>query len=50
MLERDGWAIESDGDAFFANNPDVADEPAARNRLDRLGLLTSARVRIEFER
>jgi hypothetical protein len=32
----------------YAVHPEVNDEAAARTRLDRLGLLTSRLVRIEF--
>jgi hypothetical protein len=51
ILANDGWELLVESDhAIFANHPEVPDEPTARSRLDRLGLLTSRRHRIEFER
>jgi hypothetical protein len=50
LLEEHGWWVEEDGDYLTASHPDVADQPAARNRLHQMGLLTSSRVRIEFGR
>jgi hypothetical protein len=49
ILQADGWLLKGDrGDAFLAEHPGVADQAAARRRLDRLGLLTSSRLRIAF--
>ncbi len=49
MLEESGWRVEQDGaDSYTASHPDVEDQPAARNRLQKMGLLTSNQVRIEF--
>jgi hypothetical protein len=49
VLRADGWSLEGlPGEAVLAGHPRVADEEAARARLNRLGLLTSAGVRIEF--
>jgi hypothetical protein len=49
ILQADGWTLEGGrGDSFFAENPGVPDEAAARRRLNRLGLLTSPRLRIVF--
>ncbi len=48
-LEHDGWKLEAITlDSLSACHPDVRDEPNARRRLQELGLLTSATVRIEF--
>ena len=49
-LRDDGWVLapQPDGSAF-ANHPAVADEAAARQRLDDLGLRTSGAVHIEFQ-
>jgi hypothetical protein len=51
ILVDDGWdlLVESD-QLIFANHPEVPDEPTARSRLNRLGLLTSRSHRIEFQR
>jgi hypothetical protein len=50
-LHKDGWMLESGSDdCFLARHPQVNDEPAARSRLHRLGLLTSPSLRIEFPR
>jgi hypothetical protein len=48
LLRRDGWSLDHDHHAFSASHPEVLDESAARNRLCRLGILTSPAVRIEF--
>ena len=49
VLEEAGWEVEDDGaDHFTASHRDVEDESAARERLEKLGLLTSVQVRIEF--
>lgn len=50
LLTRDGWALEDERDALWVSHPDVPDEATARNRLNRLGILTSPTLRIEFER
>jgi hypothetical protein len=48
-LHTDGWELEAaDTDVLCARHPLVEDERAARSRLYRLGLLTSAFLRIEF--
>jgi hypothetical protein len=48
-LREDGWRVESGpGVAVCARHPRVPDENAARRRLQRLGLLTSGSLRIEF--
>jgi hypothetical protein len=48
-LQNDGWQLAKEkNECFFANHPEVSDEPAARNRLNRIGLLTSASLSIEF--
>jgi hypothetical protein len=49
-LLRDGWRMEAeDPDSLHISHPEVPDEQAARDRLSRLGLLTSARLRIAFQ-
>jgi hypothetical protein len=49
ILQTDGWTLESgQDDAVLAEHAGVTDEAAARSRLDRLGLLTSGRLRIVF--
>src|SRR5262245_11060313 len=49
VLRADGWSLEgARNDAVLAEHPGVADEDAARSRLHRLDLLTSAGLRIEF--
>jgi hypothetical protein len=49
VLERDGWNLEWErDDSLIARHPLVKDETAGRNRLQDLGLLTAASVRIEF--
>ena len=48
LLSEDGWRLDEANSGFTANHPAVRDEPAARNRLSALGLLTSPSVRIEF--
>ena len=50
VLLEDGWSLDKRRDTISARHPDVPDETAARYRLNRLHLLTSATVRIEFER
>jgi len=50
-LRADGWRLERESDdEVTAHHPLVRDEPAARIRLQELGLLTSASLRIEFGR
>jgi len=50
LLLRDGWTVESQADGSLTiSHPQVPDEQAARDRLDRLGLLTSPAVRLDFE-
>src|SRR5262245_66457244 len=49
ILRADGWRVEGPPrHGFLAEHPSVTDEEAARGRLDRLGLLNSVRLRIEF--
>jgi hypothetical protein len=49
MLCESGWDVDEEGtDGLVATHPQVEDQPAARARLWRLGLLTSPRLRIEF--
>lgn len=47
-LQRDGWRLEVEDDCWSAQHPQVSNEPAARERLHSLGLLTSRTLRIEF--
>jgi hypothetical protein len=48
-LEAHGWRLdEGDDNHFTARHPNAEDQPAARQKLNRLGLLTSGRLRIEF--
>jgi hypothetical protein len=50
VLRDDGWEVEKDdAGTLTADHPEVPDQRAARSRLCRLGLLTSPRLRIEFE-
>jgi hypothetical protein len=49
ILQRDGWVIEKDqGDEIQVIHRHVGNEAAARNRLFRLGLLTTPSMRINF--
>jgi hypothetical protein len=49
-LRGDGWHLQGEPSGpFTGTHPDVADEAAARYRLDRLGLLISRSLRIHFE-
>jgi hypothetical protein len=49
-LRGDGWDLQSEpGGAVRGTHPDAPDEPAARGRLDGLGLLTSRALRIHFD-
>jgi hypothetical protein len=48
-LQNDGWRLGRDQDqSLFARHPEVADQGDARSRLQRLGLLTSSALHIEF--
>ena len=50
-LRGDGWQLQSEpGGVVLGTHPDVPDEAAARERLHRLGLLTSRALRIRFDR
>jgi len=50
-LQADGWELQRNQDqSLVARHFNVPDEPSARSRLHRLGLLTSASVCIEFHR
>jgi hypothetical protein len=50
-LQKDGWKLQTFQDGLLiAQHPEALDEPLARLRLHRLGLLTSARLSIRFER
>ena len=50
-LRGDGWQLRDEpGGAVLGTHPDVPDEAAARERLHRLGLLTSRALRIRFDR
>jgi len=50
-LQRDGWNLKTQNtDTLSASHADVDNEPAARRRLDAIGLLTSSILRIEFLR
>ncbi len=48
-MRRDGWKLEFQNDeSLVACHPQVQDSDDARQRLDRLGLLTSQAMRIHF--
>jgi hypothetical protein len=48
-LRDDGWSLTSQPDgSVLASHPAVTDQASARERLDRLGLLTSNAAQIEF--
>jgi hypothetical protein len=48
-LLKDGWRLEPrERDQYVASHQAVPDEPTARLRLDKVGLLTSSKVRIRF--
>ena len=48
-LLHDGWKLEAEHPSSFrVSHLQVTDEQAARTRLQRLGLLTSGSLRIEF--
>jgi hypothetical protein len=50
LLQDDGWSVTTEPDgSLSASHPAVADEAAARCRLEELGLLTAGSVRITFE-
>ena len=50
-LRGDGWQLQSEpGGAVLGTHPAVPDEAAARERLHRLGLLTSRALLIRFGR
>ena len=49
-LRGDGWELRGEpGGVVEGTHPEVPDEPAARGRLDGLGLLTSRALRIRFD-
>jgi hypothetical protein len=49
LLRANGWRLdEAAGNRVTASHPDITDQPSARQKLDRMGLLTSGRLRIEF--
>jgi hypothetical protein len=51
VLEKDGWQLDPGcKDHVDARHPQVKDEFSARSRLCRLGLLTSASLRISFRK
>jgi hypothetical protein len=48
-LRSDGWQLSGAGPGgVIASHAEVPDEATARQRLDRLGLLTSPLLRVEF--
>jgi hypothetical protein len=48
-LKRAGWRLESDSErALVVYHPEVRDAGEARERLNRLGVLTSAALRIDL--
>ena len=50
LLLKHGWRLDrASGPHYSARHPDVTDQKSARHRLNDLGLLTSAAVRIEFD-
>jgi hypothetical protein len=49
MLRAAGWRLDRTGTAgLYAQHPNVKGPADARSELDKLGLLTSPQVRIEF--
>lgn len=51
LLNDDGWKLDpAHPEQVHALHCTVADESAGRNRLMRLGLLTSSSVRVEFRK
>jgi hypothetical protein len=50
LLREDGWDMEDlESGSFTATHNRIVDESEARERLFGLGLLTSSRLRIDFE-
>ena len=48
-LKKDGWRLEFESErALVAYHPEVSNAGEARERLSRLGVLTSATLRIDF--
>ena len=48
-LRQDGWQLAPmKDDRILARHPEIPDQPTARLRLQKLGLLTSRSLRIEF--
>ena len=51
VLRADGWVLEEDqSGVIHAHREDIPDEASTRQRLFKLGLLTSAFVQIRFDR
>jgi hypothetical protein len=49
-LRGDGWRLQDEpGGVVRGTHPEAPDEAAARERLARLGLLTSGALRIRFD-
>ena len=48
VLREDGWQVDRADGGYDAEHPAVQDGPTARARLNALGLLTSAALRIDF--
>ena len=49
-LRGDGWRLRDEpGGVVRGTHPEAPDEAAARERLHRLGLLTSGALRIRFD-
>jgi hypothetical protein len=50
IFRQDGWRMtEVSSDSLWLSHPEAPDQDTARQRLGDLGLLTSRRLRIEFE-
>jgi hypothetical protein len=50
IFREDGWRMtEVSSESLWLSHPEAPDQDAARRRLGDLGLLTSRRLRIEFE-
>jgi hypothetical protein len=50
IFRKDGWSLtEASGESLWLSHPEAPDQNATRQRLSDLGLLTSRRLRIEFE-
>jgi hypothetical protein len=48
-FERDGWRVDQAKDgSMLASHGEIVSEPVARLHLQQMGLLTSAKLRIEF--